>query len=269
VAAAALAVIGVFVISACAVQVFITLLVVIPLLLLEAFRRGAVPGNGQVAVAETARPLRFLLGGLIMLMVVFQIMRYDLFTTARLCLGRGRPSTAYAVESDRFRDLAFAPRSDENGPESVLESLAHRPRDDWEGGGGGIYHGPLSYAVAANDGLSLLRRHVTAEDRLFVLDAYNPFTYALGLRHARGDAAWWHYPRIMDEHHCPPPNRALQDVTLVLWPKLKSKSTTDFMLRVYGPAVEAGYDRVDESTLYVLYRLKNVSVRSGPPAAPG
>jgi hypothetical protein len=141
----------------------------------------------------------------------------------------------------------------------VLESLANWHHDDRKDGG--IYRSPMSYAVAANDGLRLLRRHVRPEDRLFVMDAYNPFTYALGLRHPRGDAAWWHYGRVIDERHCPPPQRVLRDVTVVLQPKLMSKSTTEFMLKLFGPAVEAGFDKVDESTLYILYRRKN---QAGP-----
>jgi hypothetical protein len=110
------------------------------------------------------------------------------------------------------------------------------------------------YVLWFNDGARLLRRHVTPDSRVFVMDFSNPFSFALGLRPPRGGALVWHYERDFDAAHFPPADRVFSDVTFVMIPKCPvQRAATVTMRKIYGSALAASFVPIDETPLWELW----------------
>jgi len=161
-----------------------------------------------------------------------------------------RLPAAAIVDSPTMGDVLLPPRADEArlaDREAVIASILQRDPDQPD---------PTSYQYACwtNDGLDLLRRHVGAESRIFVMDWVNPFSFALGLPSPRGDALYWHAGRVFDEEHFPAADRVFAEVTLVMVPERPIQPASKrALLQVYGHALRSRFEPIDESKLWTLY----------------
>ena len=117
---------------------------------------------------------------------------------------------------------------------------------------------PFRMAAFLDDGIALLQAHVNSDDVLFVLDANDLFTIALGLPHNKGDAAWYHWDRTTSDGVRPDPEQVLAQVTLVMKPKRSlNLDTGNAMNRTYFPAIKRDFERLGESKYWVLYSKRS------------
>jgi hypothetical protein len=121
-----------------------------------------------------------------------------------------------------------------------------------------------------NDGIDLLRRHVSAGDKVTALAYSNPFSFALGLPPARDGDQFWDLNISFDAEHAPPPSRVLGDALWVMVPKAPAShsqgwnfDTLDVLLRLYGAYMRANYRLADASAHWLLYRRRGTSGRGG------
>ncbi len=151
--------------------------------------------------------------------------------------------------SRTMADMIFPPLCEEVGldRDAVVESILRRePRE------AGLTS--YQYACWIEDGLVLLKKHATADSRIFVIDWVNPFPFALELPSPRGGALYWHAGRVTDEEHSPRPEQVFGEVTLVMVPKRAIQPASRQLLeRVYGPLLDSRFQPVGESRLWSLY----------------
>ena len=155
------------------------------------------------------------------------------------------------VQSASMKDLLFPPRRlEDTGQQAVVAAILRRPADE-------PYLTPQQYAAWLNDGLALLRRHVTDSSRVLSLDWFNPFPFALDLPSPRGDSIAWHLGLLVSPSHHPDPKRVLGDATFVMDPKRPiAPYTYGFKKGILKPGLAAGFEKVDESDLWILYERK-------------
>lgn len=114
---------------------------------------------------------------------------------------------------------------------------------------------PFQFACLIQDGLKLLRPHVTPESRIFCLNHTNPFPLALRLPPPNGGCLWWDGVTF-NRKRFPDPERVYRDVTLVMVPRNPVGST--LMRDVYLPSVKERFRKVAESALWELYERPEV-----------
>ena len=155
------------------------------------------------------------------------------------------------VQSASMKDLLFPPRRlEDTGQQAVVAAILRRPADE-------PYLTPQQYAAWLNDGLALLRRHVTDSSRVLSLDWFNPFPFALDLPSPRGDSIAWHLGLLVSPSHHPDPKRVLGDATFVMDPKRPiAPYTYGFKKGILKPGLAAAFKKVDESALWILYERK-------------
>jgi len=127
-------------------------------------------------------------------------------------------------------------------------------------------YGALTTEVAAmRDGTEALSRLDPKPAGVFVLDFANPFSAALGLAPARGDAAFLQWDRNVDRQTFIPPDRLLADVDIVMEPKpgagpaAKTPTGEDPRAEIralYGPHVAANFDLVGETASWSIHRRR-------------
>lgn len=163
----------------------------------------------------------------------------------------GVPASAH-IQSDAMKDLLFPPADgrEGQGQERLVASILGRPADD-------PHFSSQQYAAWVNDGLALLRRHVTDSSRVLSLDWINPFPFALGLPSPRGDALCWAVGLLQSADHHPDAQEVLGDATFVMDPKRSiAPLTYEFKKDYLGPELSKGFERVDQSELWILYERK-------------
>ncbi|MDP8994754.1 MAG: hypothetical protein M3N07_07225, partial [Pseudomonadota bacterium] len=102
------------------------------------------------------------------------------------------------------------------------------------------------------DGLALLRRAGHSGETVLPFTMGNPFPALTGTRSPLGAQAIWYYGRTFSERHRPPAERALGDADFLLI--ARDDLTSQWMWRVYEPAIRAQYRPVGESRHWVAWR---------------
>ncbi|MEI8233914.1 MAG: hypothetical protein WCH57_04425 [Verrucomicrobiota bacterium] len=110
---------------------------------------------------------------------------------------------------------------------------------------------PYQYAHLVNDGLALLRPHVTPASRIFCMDLMNPFPLALLLPPPKGGSLWWDR-RTFSHQIFPSPQRVFGEVTHVMVPKIGLNGAED-LREVYGAYLTEHFSHASESALWDLY----------------
>jgi hypothetical protein len=130
-------------------------------------------------------------------------------------------------------------------------------------------YGALATEVAAvRDGADALTRLDPKPAHVVALDFSNPFSAALGLAPARGDAAFLQWDRSLDRQNFIAPERLFAGADLVMVPKgpgPQSPTGEDpraGLRAVYTPFITANFDAVAETASWHIYR------RRGAPAEP-
>jgi hypothetical protein len=135
----------------------------------------------------------------------------------------------------------------------------------------GEYGAVTAELAAVREGVEALSRLDPKPARVFVLDFANPFSAALGLAPARGDAAFLQWERNVDRENFIPPERLLAGVDVVMEPKPGAGPSPQSptgedpragLQELYGPFVAANFDLVAESVSWRIYRRR----AAAPPA---
>jgi hypothetical protein len=114
------------------------------------------------------------------------------------------------------------------------------------------------------DGLELLARVGQQGRTVLPFTMGNPFSALTNTPSPRGAMAIWYYGRTFSEDHLPAPERALGDAEFLLVGK--EDRTSAWLWRLYGPFIRARYERVGESTHWIVWRRTGAS-EAPPPAA--
>ncbi len=113
-----------------------------------------------------------------------------------------------------------------------------------------------------NDGIALLRRHVTSESKLFVVALTDPFSFALQLVPPKGVPLWWDINFSVSANGLPAPDTIFANVNLVMIPLLHQDDggccggTVERMLEVYGPYFEIHFQEIEHSDTWRLLERK-------------
>jgi hypothetical protein len=237
---AALAALGIFTCSANWQQLQIPLIAFGVFLVVEQLRRRFL-ADGQA--------LHFMAAALILMGMAGSALFLDGSTVALAYASKRRPAPNYwpVFDAAPLRDMRI-PLPFYMTPESIGKALQAGTLM-WRGNAGDAY----PYVVWVNDGLSLLRPHISPDSHVVVLEFSNPFSFALGLTPPKGDTFVWHYGRDYDESHFLAPQRVFRDATHVMIPKAPRTLETETLSRIYAPILAAEFRRVGESGLWALY----------------
>jgi hypothetical protein len=109
-----------------------------------------------------------------------------------------------------------------------------------------------------NDGLLLIRRHMSNDSRVFSMTHVNPFPFALKLPSPKGNALWWDANFSFNKEVFPQPETVFQDTTIVMIPKFASRNegccfeTVDLMKELYGNYLKSNFIEKDSSEFWTL-----------------
>jgi hypothetical protein len=122
----------------------------------------------------------------------------------------------------------------------------------------GEYEAATGYLAAVREGAEALAPVDPPAARVFVLGFANPFSAALGLAPARGDASFLQWGRTLDDRSFVAPDRLLADVEIVMEPKPVGAATpaATGLATLYGPFVAAAYDVVGETEHWRIRRRR-------------
>jgi hypothetical protein len=136
--------------------------------------------------------------------------------------------------------------------EPHLASLILSDGDTHKEGNGSIY---INYV---NDGVTLLRKHCNASDRVLTMDMVNPFPFALKWRPPLGGIAAIAFNYTLSEQHRPSFDAYFGDATVVLMPKRPAQMRffIDRFYELYTPALLERYQLCAESDWFWLYKQK-------------
>lgn len=111
------------------------------------------------------------------------------------------------------------------------------------------------YQAYVDDGLELLRHNRKPDDTVMSLDFTNPFSFALGMKPARGGTTALQFQTTFGEAHRPSAEWLFGSAKLVIVPKTFSDgSLQDSIPRLYGPYLNSHFKLVAESAQWRLYR---------------
>ncbi|HYF55550.1 MAG TPA: hypothetical protein VEA41_14940 [Salinarimonas sp.] len=117
------------------------------------------------------------------------------------------------------------------------------------------------YLATLRSGVALLEELEPKPKGVATLDFVNPFSSAVGLQPPRGDTAWQHWGRNVNEHAFVPAERMFREVEVVMEPKVAIEGITGDNLRlVYGPYLAEHFETVRETEDWrVLRRRKDAA----------
>lgn len=115
-----------------------------------------------------------------------------------------------------------------------------------------------AYTNYVNDGVTLLRRHCNANDRVLTMDFVNPFPYALKWRPPRGGIAATSFNITLSTQYRPSFDAYFGDATVVLLPKHPAQMRVfiDGFYALYIPALLERFQPYAESDWFWLYKRK-------------
>jgi hypothetical protein len=119
------------------------------------------------------------------------------------------------------------------------------------------------FAEYLTEGTSLLRENLRAGETVITFDFYNPFSFALARKPARGGIAAAGYNDMFNDRYHPAPEFFFGDADVVMRPKapLAAPWSGDGLSKIYGPALEERFALAAESSLWRMYRRKTESRR--------
>ncbi len=122
-----------------------------------------------------------------------------------------------------------------------------------------------AYLASVRDGATLLEGLPQAR-RVSVLDFANPYSAGLGLVPARGDNAWLHWGRNVDEEHHLSGEQLLGGVEFLMEPKWGINNIP--LHNLYGDYIRAAFEPIRESEFWIVHRRRAASIPPGRTAEP-
>ena len=117
-----------------------------------------------------------------------------------------------------------------------------------------------------NDGLDLLRKHLSAADRVTTFGYTDPFSFAFGLKPCRDANQWWDKNYDFSASVHPAAEEFLGNATLVMVPVPDSRYTSgaretlETLKGLYDNYLQADFELVDKSQDWLLYRRRSASL---------
>lgn len=121
------------------------------------------------------------------------------------------------------------------------------------------------YLDSIEEGARALESLPERPRKVAVLDFANPFSAGLDLPPPRGDSAWLHWHRNIDEHHFIPPEQYFADVEILMLPKWGINSAP--LDELYRPYIDASFEPVRESQGWTIYRHKRREIAAKAPSS--
>lgn len=116
------------------------------------------------------------------------------------------------------------------------------------------------YLASIREGARALDELPEKPETVSVLDFANPFSAGLHLPPSRGDYAWLHWGRNIDDLHHPAPEQLLGDVDVLMVPK---RGINDAPLRnLYGAYIREAFEPIRETDRWVVHRRRQARVLS-------
>jgi hypothetical protein len=122
-----------------------------------------------------------------------------------------------------------------------------------------------------NDGLDLLRKHLSADDRVTTFGYTDPFSFAFGLKPCRDVNQCWGQTFSFNTNIYPPAEQFLGSATLVMVPIPDSRYTSssreglETMKRLYNNYLQENFELVDTSQDWLLYSHRPASSKANRP----
>lgn len=116
------------------------------------------------------------------------------------------------------------------------------------------------YLMSIQDGARLLSELPVKPENVSVLDFTNPFSAGLGLPPSRGDYAWLHWGRNIDDAHHLPPEHLLGDVDVLMVPKAGINGIP--LLKLYGAYIREAFDPIRHTDGWTLYKRRKAGMLS-------
>lgn len=130
-------------------------------------------------------------------------------------------------------------------PRPAIEEFRNTPLAD-------LRSGDRQEIEVVTDGLALLDRIGQSGRTVLPFTMGNPFSALTGTRSPRGSMAIWFYGRTFSEDYLPSADRALGDAEILMI--RKQDSTSQWLWRLYEPAIRARYEPAGESRHWVAWR---------------
>lgn len=121
------------------------------------------------------------------------------------------------------------------------------------------------YLATLREGAAILEAMDPKPRGVFTLDFVNPFSSAAGLEPPRGDPAWQHWGRNVNEHAFIPPESLFRHVDVVMEPRVAIEGITgDNLRQIYGAYLAEHYELERETADWRVFRRAQPKA---PPAA--
>ncbi len=122
-----------------------------------------------------------------------------------------------------------------------------------------------------NDGLDLLRKHLSTDDRVTTFGYTDPFSFAFGLKPCRDANQWWDRNYDFSTSVHPAAEEFLGSATLVMVPipdtryTSGARETLGTLKELYNNYLQANFELVDTSRDWALYRRRSASLEAVRP----
>lgn len=121
-----------------------------------------------------------------------------------------------------------------------------------------------AYLATIEEGARALRSLPESPKKVSVLDFSNPFSAGLDLPPPRGDSAWLHWGRNINDVHFFPPGKLFGDVEILMLPKW---GINNIPLRtLYQTYIDVTFEQTHENEGWTVYRRKKQEVAAKSPA---
>ena len=110
-----------------------------------------------------------------------------------------------------------------------------------------------SYPQEVNDGLMLLRKHISKDSRVFTLAFSNPFSFALELPPPSGGVTNWLADFSFNTKYYPNPEKAFKGANMIMVPKKGNNMATVIMMKdIYKDYLAQHFIEKDSSEYWTL-----------------
>ncbi|MBM1171740.1 hypothetical protein [Microvirga arabica] len=116
------------------------------------------------------------------------------------------------------------------------------------------------YLVSVREGARLLNELPVKPENVSVLDFANPFSAGMSLPPSRGDYAWLHWGRNVNDVHHLPPEQLLGEVDVLMVPKAGINGIP--LRNLYGAYIREAFDPIRRTDLWTVYKRREASMLS-------
>jgi hypothetical protein len=116
------------------------------------------------------------------------------------------------------------------------------------------------YLMSIREGARILSELPVKPENVSVLDFANPFTAGLSLPPSRGDYAWLHWGRNINDVHHLPPEQLLGGVDVLMVPKAGINGIP--LRNLYASYIREAFDPIRYTDLWTVYKRREASVLS-------